>query len=179
MLATVTQASPLLVKLDGAGTASPALPLNGVSPANGARVIVELVGSVLYVVGSAGVAAGALTTDTGWLRVGTAGAPAFQNGWADYAVAQYGGAQYGGAFFRRVAGVTYMQGLIASGTASVTAFTLPVGFRRSTHPQTAVFTGFNSTAAVHRFDVHDTGEVLLSISAPAWASIACSFPAEQ
>lgn len=52
--ATVTQASPLLVKVDGAATATAAETLNGYAPALNHRVRVAVVGSTLLVLGRAG-----------------------------------------------------------------------------------------------------------------------------
>lgn len=57
MPATVTQASPLKVKVDGATAPTPAKGLTTAggtyAPALNTRVLVELVGRVLYVIGGA------------------------------------------------------------------------------------------------------------------------------
>ena len=53
MFATVTQASPLQVKVDGAATATNAKGMSGYAPALNVRVLVNLVGKILYVLGSA------------------------------------------------------------------------------------------------------------------------------
>lgn len=50
MLATVTQLSPLMVQVDGAATAAPAMTLTPTTFTVGARVLLELVGSTLIVV---------------------------------------------------------------------------------------------------------------------------------
>jgi hypothetical protein len=52
-LATVTQASPLQVRVDGAATATPARGVSGYAPALNARVLVALVGRIIYVFGAA------------------------------------------------------------------------------------------------------------------------------
>lgn len=52
-LATVTQASPLQVRLDGSATATNAVGMSGYAPAVNTRVLVELVGRVVYVIGGA------------------------------------------------------------------------------------------------------------------------------
>lgn len=51
--ATVTQASPLQVQLDGALTATNAKGMSGYAPALNVRVLVNLVGKILYVLGAA------------------------------------------------------------------------------------------------------------------------------
>ena len=53
MFATVTQASPLQVKVDGAATATNAKGMSGYAPALNVRVLVNLVGKILYVIGAA------------------------------------------------------------------------------------------------------------------------------
>lgn len=52
-LGTVTQASPLQVRVDGAGTATNAKGVTGYAPALNTRVLVSLVGRILYVFGAA------------------------------------------------------------------------------------------------------------------------------
>lgn len=52
-LAVVTQASPLQVKVDGASVATNAKGVTGYAPALNTRVLVSLVGRVLYVIGAA------------------------------------------------------------------------------------------------------------------------------
>lgn len=52
-LATVTQASPLQVRLDGAATATNAKGMSGYAPAVNARVLVQMVGRAVYVLGGA------------------------------------------------------------------------------------------------------------------------------
>ncbi len=52
--ATVTQASPLLVRLDGASTAVAALKLTSYTPAAGDRVAVSQLDTSLLVIGKVG-----------------------------------------------------------------------------------------------------------------------------
>lgn len=52
-LATVTQASPLQVRIDGAATATNAQGVTGYAPALNTRVLVDLVGRIVYVFGAA------------------------------------------------------------------------------------------------------------------------------
>lgn len=60
-----------------------------------------------------------------WILIGTAGAPAFQNGWT------YLDTGRRPAFWRDSAGIVHLWGFLGLGTGSLgtTAFTLPVGFR--------------------------------------------------
>lgn len=85
-------------------------------------------------------------TPTAWVAV------TFQNGWAS----QSG---YGPASYRKIGDVIYTRGLIWGGSASVSAFTLPAGFRPpylleiptnayvsgSTHTPTVVTIGTDGT----------------------------------
>ena len=52
-LATVSQAAPLQVKVDGASTPTNARGMSGYAPALNVRVLVHLVGKILYVLGGA------------------------------------------------------------------------------------------------------------------------------
>jgi hypothetical protein len=132
-------------------------------------------------------------SDTGWIVVGSGGsAPAFANGWGNF------GSIYGNTAFRLKNGVVYLRGLMSLGTASLPAFTLPVGFRPSTRNIWAVHanpvTGPASTGTAHthtlsnmaaRCDVSELGDVVPTQSSGAWQastgfSVAnISFIAEQ
>lgn len=63
--------------------------------------------------------------------IGDAGQPAFANGWVnnDNGLATPGGGTQRDAGFYRHQGRVYLTGIMKSGTANVTAFTLPVGYR--------------------------------------------------
>lgn len=80
-------------------------------------------GTVLASVNSAGYVQG---IDTGWRVVGTAGQPAFENGWT-----HYGGEWEAVAFRKDAQGYVHIKGLIRSGTlgTATPCFTLPVGYR--------------------------------------------------
>ena len=75
---------------------------------------------------SAGHAATAdtLSASEAWHEVGTAGNPAFQNGWSNYSPSFYGA-----AFYKDRLGYVHLRGMIDDGTMSATAFTLPPGYR--------------------------------------------------
>jgi hypothetical protein len=67
---------------------------------------------------------GIVAADTQWHIIGGAGEPAFVNGWQHYPD------PYGPGRFRKLAsGLVVLEGLIRSGTVSLTAFTMPVGYR--------------------------------------------------
>jgi hypothetical protein len=69
--------------------------------------------------------------DSGWIYVGAAGAPAFQNGWLNYDART--------ARFRKVGPRVQLEGVIKSGTVGQPIFFLPVGFR----PRNAVYADLN------------------------------------
>jgi hypothetical protein len=67
---------------------------------------------------------GLVAADTAWHYVGSAGEPAFQNGFYNY------GGQFVTTRFRKLAtGLVVLDGLIGGGTSGTVAFTLPVGYR--------------------------------------------------
>lgn len=106
--------------------------------------------------------------DTGWLTV------TLQNGWA-----QYNDANFGSTFvlYRRIAGIVFMRGLLASTSASSgVAFNVPAGFRPVT--LTKLLIGFCNDGA-QRYDVQAGGDVILP-TGRAWVSLASIiYPAEQ
>lgn len=104
-------------------------------------------------------------TDTGWLI------PTLLNNWTNY------GSGWTGARYRRKNGIVYMQGLIAAGTSGSSAFTLPVGFRPDTILMIASISGEPWT--VTRVDVSPNGGVSVTRPGNSWATITCSFPADQ
>lgn len=65
-----------------------------------------------------------LSASEAWHEVGTAGNPAFQNGWSNYSPSFYGA-----AFYKDRLGNVHLRGTIDDGTMSQTAFTLPPGYR--------------------------------------------------
>jgi hypothetical protein len=60
-----------------------------------------------------------------WHEVGTAGEPAFVNGWRNYDAANYQTA----GFKKDAFGFVHLKGLVSTGTLDIAAFTLPVGYR--------------------------------------------------
>lgn len=139
--ATVTQASPLRVRVDGATVDSPADYASGVRVV-GARVWVESVGSTLVVVGGG--------ADSGWRVVGGPGEPVFQNGWGNF------GQGYSTVAFRRLpTGLVVVRGLAAGGAANSAIFTLPAGYR----PLAGLLFPTSAAAANARVDVDASGAV--------------------
>lgn len=111
--------------------------------------------------------------DTDMFLIGDPESPSFENGWTNYA----GG--YAPAGYYRLSGRTYLQGLIKSGTAGLTAFTLGEGFRPA---ESHIFSGITATVTtsnpntgtVHthtiasvaaRIDVNAEGQVVINASA--------------
>lgn len=62
--------------------------------------------------------------DSGWIIVGSAGAPAFTNSWVSFA-----GGLYGPPAFRKIGPIVYLRGYAGTGTGGTSMFTLPVGSR--------------------------------------------------
>lgn len=108
--------------------------------------------------------------DSGWIIIGSAGAPAFQNNWVDYGTSTYFDPR-----FRKINGVVYIEGLIKNGTTSLAAFTLPVGYR----PYCRLIFATDADSAFGRLDVNDNGDVLPIVSSNAWVTLNCSFVAHQ
>jgi len=101
--------------------------------------------------------------DTGWLT------PALLNGWLVYD-ATFGNA----AMYRRLAGVTFIQCLIKSGTIGQPCFNLPVGFR----PRLRLLIGVETSGAHARLDVDSNGDVIPNSGATSYFQITCCFPAD-
>jgi len=109
---------------------------------------------------------GRLQRDSGW-RI-----PTLLNGWVDY------GGSYGPPRYRRLdSGLVVVEGLVKSGTAGATIFTLPEGFRpRVTHilhPQDS------AGSAGARLDITPVGDVNHNAGSTGWMYICCSFYADQ
>lgn len=62
--------------------------------------------------------------DTGWIYVGTTGAPAFVNGWSNDSSADYNRLS-----FRRISDVVWIRGVVFGGTLGSVVTNLPIGFR--------------------------------------------------
>lgn len=91
-----------------------------------------------------------------WNEVGTAGNPAFQNGWgnlgSDLAVA---------AYRKMPTGEVHIKGVVSGGTANTVIFTLPSGYRPQ---ERRLFPIDISTGAHGRLTIRTNGEVLLEYS---------------
>lgn len=74
--------------------------------------------------------------------------PTYQNGWVEYAAGR--GAQY-----RKIGDIVYIRGIIKNGTAGLTAFTLPSGFRPN--PDVSFIVNRDALTGIVTIDV--TGEV--------------------
>lgn len=67
-----------------------------------------------------------LLGDSGWVEIGSSGAPAFQNSWTNF------GGGYATAAYRKINGIVYLKGLLNRTAArNVIVFYLPSGFRPS------------------------------------------------
>ena len=112
---------------------------------------------------------GGLIADSGWIVIGAAGAPPFQNAWTNY------GSPFSTAAYRKINGVVRLRGLIASGTMSAAAFTLPAGYR----PTQQWLFGTISNSSIGRVDVTTAGVVMPSLGSNAWYALdGLSFPAD-
>ena len=81
--------------------------------------------------------------------MGSAGEPAFQNGWTNSGTHV--------AFYRDPFGIVHLEGIFISGIDGAAAFTLPIGYRPSTNGSLA-FVGWQNNAPL--IDVNTDGTVL-------------------
>lgn len=100
-----------------------------------------------------------------WRLVGSAGQPAFGNGWVNF------GGTHSVAKFRKQNGVVHIQGLIKLGTLGTPAFTLPTGFR----PDTQILLPSNASAGYGQLGIQATGGVEPNNGSNVNFSINCSF----
>jgi microcystin-dependent protein len=108
------------------------------------------------------VATGSNTMDT-WHLVGTAGEPAFQNGYVNY------GGGFAACGFRRFPdGKVKLKGLVNGPGASAVIFTLPPGYRP---PGETKLNVVQTNSVVGRVDVAATGEVGVSVGTSGWVSL--------
>jgi microcystin-dependent protein len=104
-----------------------------------------------------------LIPDTGWFT------PTLVNSWVNY------GSGYAGPRYRRVGGITYLQGLVMNGTGTI--FTLPAGFR--TTGGTLIFGVQTAAITSGRVDVDTAGNVLLNSGSNGFVSLSnIQFPAD-
>ena len=102
--------------------------------------------------------------DTGWQT------PTYQNGWVNY------DNLYGPAGYRRIGGITYLRGLIRSGTMGAVAFVLPGGYR----PGIKYLFGVDRDTQAHgRMDIGTDGTVVPVFGAAGYFQITCCFVAEN
>jgi hypothetical protein len=100
--------------------------------------------------------------DTGWQ------APAYQNGWLNY------DNTYGPAGYRRIGGITYLRGLVRSGSLGQVIYTLPAGYRPGVKTLFAVHSG----AGLGRLDVGTDGAVIHVSGSNDYYAVNVSFPAD-
>lgn len=111
---------------------------------------------------------------TKWILIGSAGAPAFQNGWLNYDAIQ---AQ--AAFKRSADGTVFVKGLVKSGTIGTTVFTLPEGFRPLEPRLFSNNTWDGTNYIIGRVDVAISGGVVAVVGGnPHFSLDSIVFPAE-
>lgn len=103
-----------------------------------------------------------------YIEVGAGGAPAFQNGWANY-----GGGFSTAAYFKDACGIVHVKGVVASGTWADTIFTLPVGYRPTLRSIFAACSGDGTVPA--RVDVDASGNVIAAAGNTGFLSFEFSF----
>lgn len=149
---TVTQASPLLVRVGAATTAVPATALATYAP------VVDDVVSVLEQDGDRLVLGP--TGSTVWSAPGS-----FSNSWVDF------GAGTRTTRYRRIGDRVEIEGLVKSGTLNATVFTLPAGFR----PPLNLHFASQSNITFGLIYITTAGDVQFFGSSNAYASLNCSF----
>lgn len=102
-----------------------------------------------------------------WHEVGAANEPAFQNGWGNYSPYV--------ARFRMSGETTFVDGVITGGTADLSAFVLPTGYRPS---QTKHISCMNSSTSSYQLRAQSTGNII-PITSTSWQDISCSFIARE
>jgi len=109
----------------------------------------------------------------GWIYVGDAGAPGFQNSWVNYD--DGAGGNHNVHFGKDAAGNVHIRGICRSGTMAATIFTLPVGFRP---PPTRGFSlgylrfAVESAGAFGAIRIKDTGEIVAEVGSNSWVDLA-------
>lgn len=141
--ATVTQVSPLRVRLDGATTDSSADSI-ALPPALNSRVRVAAFGKQLLVLSG--------HHDSGWTWMTTG----WLNGASPYATSGSWVPRY-----RKVNGIVYMAGLFNSGatTTPLHVFTLPVGYRPGSGETMIAIP--HTGAGIRRMDISPAGAMIL------------------
>lgn len=148
----VTQASPLLVQVGGADTATSATTIATYAPVVGDVVSVLEQGADRLVLGPTG--------STVWSAPGS-----FSNSWVDF------GAGTRTTRYRRIGDRVEIEGLVKSGTLNATVFTLPAGFR----PPLNLHFASQSNITFGLIYITTAGDVQFFGSSNAYASLNCSF----
>jgi len=108
-----------------------------------------------------------LATIEDWHEVGATNEPAFESSWVNYD-AGYDTA----AFSITGTGVVYIKGLVKSGAAFATVFTLPVGYRPALDLIFSVIQGDNTAI---RLTITSGGVLIFTSTDNAFVSLSCSF----
>ena len=163
MWGTVTQASPVRIRLDGEDTELEIAPDCLVDPESltvGQRVWCQLSGRRLLILGKTGKG----IPDSGWIT------PTFQNGWENF------GWWHTDAGFRLIGDVVHLRGHVKSGTANSTIFTLPPGYRPTAEHTVAGVAGRHTTPYMEQkpvmVSIHHDGRVWTTGAGTDWVSLA-------
>lgn len=89
-------------------------------------------------------------------RVGAAGEPAFQNGWANFDPSEV--TWRGARFWKDPMGLVHIEGLIAGGGGGTAAFRLPTGYLPGSG---LIFTSDMNNIIHARIDLAPTGDVVV------------------
>jgi hypothetical protein len=112
---------------------------------------------------SGGIPAGQGSPDTPWIPM------TLLNGWTNY------GAPFSTLSYRRISGVVYIKGFVATGAAGTAVATLPAGFRPA---QTKLLGGYYN-GGMARVDI-DANGVIVPSAYTSWLSLEqIVFPADQ
>ncbi len=116
-----------------------------------------------------------LAGDSGWIGVGNAGAPAFQNGWANY------GGSWSKAGYRKLNGIVHLEGLVLrAGSMAANIFTLPVGSRPHDDMHISTFVSIDTTPSLAAVNISVAGTITGRPTAGGYLSLdGISFPADN
>lgn len=159
---TITQASPVRIRLDGEDAALEVTPDCLVDPESltvGQRAWCQLNGRRLLILGKTGRG----VPDSGWI------APTLQNGWVNW------GWWRTDAGYRLIGDVVHLRGFVKSGTANATIFTLPVGYRPVLEHALTGVAGRHTSPYMEekpiRVDVARDGQVWTTGAGTDWISL--------
>lgn len=101
--------------------------------------------------------------DKSYRKIGSSGAPAFQNSWVNY-----GSGYADAAYWKDPFGIVHLRGMISTGTVGSTAFTMAPGYRPA---ENHIFVAL-SNSAVGRVDISTDGTVKpVTPSSNTWVSL--------